>query len=67
MSKKFRFKGIFDPDKVTECLKKNLEKHEVTVETVKGLRGTREDEDCLKILTKKETNICSVFFTAVHR
>jgi len=62
----FGYDSDISPDKVTECLKKNLEKHEVTVETVKGLRGTREDEDCLKILTKKETNICSVFFTAVH-
>merc|ERR1719228_1691518 len=47
-------------------LKKHLEKHEVSVETVKGLRGTREDEDCLKILVKSETNVCSTYFTAVH-
>jgi len=62
----FGYDKVSSPDYIQICLRKQLEKYEVTVETVKGLRGNREDEDCLKIFAKNGTTVCSIYFTAIH-
>ena len=41
----------------------------VVVEKEKGLRGNREDAECLKIairLSGGQTSVCSIYFMAIH-
>ena len=44
----FRFKTS-SPEKLEDYLNEHFEKFEIKVEIAKGLRGNREDADCLKI------------------
>jgi hypothetical protein len=46
---------------------------DVRVETVRGLRGTREDSDCLRVqiirkihVTDAHTTLCTAYFLAIH-
>ena len=66
----FDYDPVTSPDQLLKYLKKHLkEVHQITVETVKGLRGNREDGDCLKICVVSKgdkSNVSSIYFTSVH-
>ena len=55
----------FDPDSSPSQLSTKLTAHfgeNISAETQKGLRGNREDCECLKITSKK----CSIYFTSIN-